>query len=119
MSKRLKWRGMFFYADTEGIPLEMIATRVAGAGLNLEWELLAYAADALKAGWKPEKIASELREATAFGLNVPKVLFNALNSRAKTAHAIRVEEAHGVAPEEVGKTATAADKTEEVPEEIV
>ena len=70
---------MFFWTDTEGIPLEMVAERVVRAGLSLEFELVMYVLHALKAGWKPSKIASELREAQTFGLKVPATILRSLD----------------------------------------
>lgn len=74
MKKAKPFTGMFYWCDTEGIPLEMVAARVQAHGFDLVWELRLYVLHAVHAGWSLPKIASELREATAFGLEVPDEL---------------------------------------------
>lgn len=61
--------GIFWWVDSQGLPLESIFKVFAGRGLPID--LRQFRADALRAGWKLEKIAAEIREGMFLaGLNV-------------------------------------------------
>ena len=64
--------------DTHGIPLEMILKHAVAAGLPLDWVVLLFVSDALRAGWKKTKIQSELRELRLFGFAIAEEWFNTL-----------------------------------------
>ncbi len=69
-------RGLFFFWDSQGIPIDIallhlrVASKVTAAD---EFVLLCeFMCDASNAGWKHEKIYSDLREANQCGgLNLP------------------------------------------------
>ena len=71
-------QGLFFFADTLGLPLPDSVAHLKSKGLidNAQEFLLLceYVADACKAGWSNAKIRSELREAKGCGVNVPDML---------------------------------------------
>lgn len=52
---------VFQLSDTHGLPLSETVARLHGMGAVVAWDR--YAAEAIRAGWTPEKIRSTVREA--------------------------------------------------------
>jgi hypothetical protein len=74
--KRKPFTGIFYWTDTEGIPMEFVVDALQRRGMDVQAHLRLYVLHALKAGWTLPKIASELREAVAFGVPVPESLLS-------------------------------------------
>jgi hypothetical protein len=73
MGKHSRVRGLFYWADTEGIPLDLAYLRLKPDPDVWFILLCEYVADAVKAGWKKDKIISELRELVNF--SIPTLTF--------------------------------------------
>jgi hypothetical protein len=72
-------KGLFYFADTEGIPLDTAILHLRSKkiidGRDEFYLLLNYVSDAIKAGWSKPKTQSELREARMCGgIGVPEWL---------------------------------------------
>ena len=74
-----KRRGLFFFWDSVGIPVDIainhLRTKQLVSDENIKYLIYEFIGDAWQAGWKNDKIKSDLREADRCGvLNLQAIL---------------------------------------------
>lgn len=61
--RKAKPVSVFYWVDSEGLPLEIVIAAFRTRGWTLRDTLVSFLIGALQAGWKVEKVKSDIREA--------------------------------------------------------